>query len=388
MKYEDNIYGTPLAIFYAGTFAVAIFFVLSGFVLSIGYFKSGDENIIKKLAQRRYLRLVIPAAAATLACFLLMSVGASKLIENASTTTASDWLSGTWDFDSSVFHAIYSGFIGIFISGHSAYDNVLWTMRIELLGSFLVFGFLLFLAKSKNRWFGYVLLSILTFNTWYLAFIVGVLLADCYAHGLIHRVKEKARTTVIGLLFAAAIVLGSYPHGSHASDTVYRFLNVHLPGIKMNYEMFYLTVGAALIIVTVLLSTTLQRWLKNPRISILGKYTYSLYLTHLAVIYTVSTTIFIYLHSVMGYTRAVLVAGLLSAPVIWLVSYLFTKYVDQPSIRFASKFAYIYENHDLAGVAKQRATYYAALAGGATKRLQLYIRPLRPTPQPDEAEYQ
>ena len=40
--FEDDIFGTPLSIFYAGTFAVAIFFVLSGFVLSIGYFQTKD----------------------------------------------------------------------------------------------------------------------------------------------------------------------------------------------------------------------------------------------------------------------------------------------------------------------------------------------------------
>jgi len=48
MFLEDNLYQNPLSGLLSGTFAVGIFFVLSGFVLSIGFFQKKDINIIKK----------------------------------------------------------------------------------------------------------------------------------------------------------------------------------------------------------------------------------------------------------------------------------------------------------------------------------------------------
>ena len=43
-RFEDNLFGNPLFGFISGGLAVSIFFALSGFVLSIGYFKKGREK--------------------------------------------------------------------------------------------------------------------------------------------------------------------------------------------------------------------------------------------------------------------------------------------------------------------------------------------------------
>src|SRR4051812_4008381 len=61
MRLEDNLYGNPIMAFLSGSFAVAIFFVLSGFVLSIGFFATKKHEILQKLAAKRYLRLMLPA---------------------------------------------------------------------------------------------------------------------------------------------------------------------------------------------------------------------------------------------------------------------------------------------------------------------------------------
>jgi len=52
MRYEHFLHGNPAMVFLSGTFSVAIFFVLSGFVLSIGFFQTGKLEIIKKLAAK------------------------------------------------------------------------------------------------------------------------------------------------------------------------------------------------------------------------------------------------------------------------------------------------------------------------------------------------
>ena len=75
-----------------------------------------------------------------------------------------------------------------------------------------------------------------------------------------------------------------------------------------------------------------------PRVAILGKYTFALYLTHLVVLYTFACTVFLVLHERMGYNSSVLLTCALSIPVMGVVTVLFEKYVDAPSILF-SKYA-------------------------------------------------
>ena len=48
------------AFFFNGLFAVAIFFVVSGMSLSIGYLSSGDKTNLMRLGFGRYFRLTIP----------------------------------------------------------------------------------------------------------------------------------------------------------------------------------------------------------------------------------------------------------------------------------------------------------------------------------------
>jgi len=354
MRYEDNIHGTPLALLYAGTFAVAIFFVLSGFVLSIGFFQKNDETIIKKLASKRYLRLMLPALASTLICFILIKLGTSVAMDKTAAVTGSSWLNGAWAVDPSIFDAIYSGAIGIFMHGGGFYNSVLWTMKIEFFGSFLVFTFLLIAAKSRYRSVVYLALTVATFNTWYMPFILGMLIADLYSHGWFERIRKWSLLSP--LLVLGAVILGGYPHRS-AKDTMYEFMTIHIEGYKLNNEMFFLTVGATMLVIAVLLSARLGRLMRSRRISGLGKYTFSLYLVHLGVIYTVATPVFVGLYDSLGYNVAAILAILAVLPVVWAATVLFEKFIDDPSIRFSKYISDVYDDRrEFVGMAKLRRT--------------------------------
>ena len=51
---------TPVKVLYAGQLWVQIFFILSGFVLPMNYFKTGRPTAITGGTFRRYLRLMLP----------------------------------------------------------------------------------------------------------------------------------------------------------------------------------------------------------------------------------------------------------------------------------------------------------------------------------------
>src|SRR5687767_11167726 len=60
---ELTIAKTPLNIFFNGGFAVSVFFVLSGFVLSYKFHLSGSRQLLTTYAAKRYFRLLLPVAA-------------------------------------------------------------------------------------------------------------------------------------------------------------------------------------------------------------------------------------------------------------------------------------------------------------------------------------
>ena len=367
-RFEDNIFGTPFTLAFAGTFAVASFFVLSGFVLTIGFFQTKNIYIIKKLAAKRYLRLMIPALATTLICYLLIKLGAPNLLKEVTEITQSQWLSWQLNFDANIFDAIYSGTIGVFIEGSSRYNNVLWTMLTEFLGSFLVFAFVLLFGASRHRWIAYVMAIFLTFNSWFLPFIIGMAIADLYTAGYFDKLKRTAWWTYS--LVPVALILGAFPLFD-AQATGYGFIDKLLEGTGINGQMLLLTIGAAMLILAVITNSNLSKLLEMPRISILGKYTFALYLVHIPVMYSVVFLAFISLYPLLGYNLAVLATFVVSIPVLWIVTILFEKYIDAPAVRLASSAARMFEKDESLEIKKHVGNILSILS-----KLQIiFLRP-------------
>lgn len=335
IHFEDNVYGQPFMGLLYGTFSVAIFFVLSGFVLSVGFFTTKNEQVIQKLAAKRYLRLMLPALASILLTWAILAFGLGAYKLHAQEVTQSDWLIGLWSFVPNFGDALWQGVIGIF-QGNVEYNPVLWTMKYELIGSFIIFGSLMLFGKNKYRPVLYVLLALAFYRTWYFGFIIGMILADQYASG-----RFPFRATNKGLLMVAlvfGVVLGGYMPGVG----FYQYIHMNWLDDGQN-QIFFITVGAALVVVCSLVLGWLRRIFASRFVSGLGKYTFSLYLVHKAVLFTVTAAAFTYSlhHFGFGYNKAALFAMGVSIPFVALATYLFEKYVDAPSIRLSGKFSYV-----------------------------------------------
>jgi peptidoglycan/LPS O-acetylase OafA/YrhL len=211
-------------------------------------------------------------------------------------------------------------------------------MMTEFLGSFLVFGFALLFANSKYRWLLYGVACLITFNTWFLAFVIGMLFADLYSNGLI--TQKKRGMGMFGVLLGG-ILLGGYPL-ANPKGTVYQFITFPYFA-PLNHQALYTILGACLVVYTVISTKQIARVLGHKRISILGRYTFSLYLVHMSILFTFTTGIFLYLNTFMGYNKSVLLSLLLSIPFLWMAAWAFEKYIDNPSIRFARYCANIYQ---------------------------------------------
>jgi peptidoglycan/LPS O-acetylase OafA/YrhL len=328
--YELFFYMTPLSVLFNGNFMVCIFFVLSGYILSYKYFLTNTKPNIVTASLKRYIRLGLPVFATIVLAYTLMKL---QLLFHHEITyiTKSEWLTRLWQFTPNIAHMLKSGLYGALVNGDSAYYTNLWTMEIEFKGSLLTYLFLVLFIGKKYRYIMYIPLIIAFINTYYLAIILGVLLADStlrYREEL-----QKSHIPKIGLLLLSGIGLffGSYP--ITAAETKIRpFLDIQ--GISSIQDIQFLhTLGALIILIVVVCSKTVQRFLSKRVPLFLGSISYALYLTHLLIIGSFSSYIFKQLITTFSYYTSFALMFLLSFPLVILTAYIFTKLVDAPAIK-------------------------------------------------------
>ena len=124
--------------FLNGTLAVCVFFVISGFSLSIRYLETGDGRGLGRIAAGRYLRLALPILAICAITYVLLVSG---LIPPAAQRPAP--LDQFLGFHADARAAVRaSRLLKVFVaySGAETYDPPLWTMTYEFFGSFMVFA--------------------------------------------------------------------------------------------------------------------------------------------------------------------------------------------------------------------------------------------------------
>ena len=315
---EDFASRSVLSVLWDGNFAVCIFFVLSGFVLSHKFFLKKEHEIITASAVKRYFRLAIPVAFSVLVAFVLMKF---SLFYNqpAGDIAGSGWLTSFWKFQPDFMDSLRQAFIGTFFSNSFDYNIVLWTIAREFVGSFLIFGFLAIFGKAKNRYWAYIAAILVFLQTYYLAFVLGMMLSDFIAHErtLLRHIDPKKiiRTTCLLL----GLFLGSFPTGRDPQETMYAFMN--FPWMT-DAGTLYHTLGAFLLMVVLLESRRMQKFFSFRYFLFLGEISFAMYLLHFIILGSFSSFVFLKLQPIMVYRDAVLLTSAASLPIILFASYI------------------------------------------------------------------
>jgi len=334
-KYRSNwevpISNSFLNIFYNGNFAVCIFFILSGYVLSHKFFTSKNSEIITASASKRYFRLFIPVFFSTAIAFILLKL---SLIYTQPTAvlSGSAWLNTIFTKTPGFGDFIYQSFIGTFFQHQSGYNVVLWTMTYELFGSFLIFAFMALFGKIKNRYLFYLATALIFFNGYYLSFILGLILSDIMSQSknILNYVAEHK--IFRNMLLIIGLLLGSYPTENNISGTYYSWLN--FIKIDQPFILFH-TIGAFLIMAVLLNSPKIQAFLSKKYFYWLGQISFSMYLLHILIISSFSSYLFIQLTHHLSYKLAFLISFALSLPLLFLLAYLFHKYIDAKAVKYS-----------------------------------------------------
>jgi peptidoglycan/LPS O-acetylase OafA/YrhL len=317
---------SPLAVAHSGAFAVVVFFVLSGFVLA--HSALADPQAVPAAALRRYFRLAGPVLASVLLSYGLLRAG---LYRNGAATAAgaSAWLGGWYQFTPQLLTgpmaAVPRALVGTFANGGGTpFNNVLWTMSVELPGSLLVFATVALVGRMRNRWVLYAIAG------WVLAgrdsllfdFLLGLALCDLYRSGKTIDLPPWAAAP----LLAAAAVLATHRTAALGDD--------QLPGLSASQ-----TVAASLVVMVPLLSPSLRRWADARPLAWLGRISFGLYLAHMLVIASVGSAAYVALRRSAGWPHD---AAALAAAGATLVASLaggwgVYRLADRPSVRLGRR---------------------------------------------------
>ena len=264
-------------IWYSGDFAVQLFFVLSGFVLSISFVRGGGLESIRSAAVRRYFRLVVPIAACVLLSYLLLRMGlyCNREAAIASGQTADSWLGRWFNFPASLPRAIDEGLYRALFAFNidNTYNNVLWTMQAEFAGSFFVFGFLALFGGLRNRWLVYCVVGAVLIRqemVSYFAFLAGMALCDAMAG----RLPVRNRPLAGAALALTGILVGGTTHA---------WLQGWVEWTPKRLAIFNRPLGAVLLLYGVIRAGWVRAVLHSRPLVFLGHLSFPLYLAHLLV---------------------------------------------------------------------------------------------------------
>jgi peptidoglycan/LPS O-acetylase OafA/YrhL len=325
--YIDNF---PFAVIQDGSAAVSIFFVLSGLVLSLSYFRKAESGyrlskVLGPFIIKRIARIVLPFAAILLTSLWLKHT----LFQPVQTIPPeSGWAQSFWRNQDTLRHLIRQAFL--VYPTLADQDRLIpqdWTLTVELNLSFLV-PFLILIAVQSS--FGLVFLAIVCVELFrvqeYLYhFVAGILMAKFYSQ--LRQWQEDSNGWSKWTVFSLGFVLYGYRY-------FLKYLPVALQ-ISEGWIRDITGLGAAVLIIAIAGSERLQDILHTRILTGLGRISYSFYLTHFAVLMCFSPR-FVALINRRGIIEPTLANLLgLSATVATTVvlSALSYRYIELPSIQ-------------------------------------------------------
>lgn len=335
-----SVFHTPFTFFYRGQFAVLLFFILSGYVLTLGCVRKAFSNpdYIAIAASKRYLRLGIPTATSVLICYLAVTLGLVPVIVEGPTPKLMDMPAQGLQFASAVASALYKSML----FGDQTFNYVLWTIKIEFYGSLLIFAAFALLGRNRMLHIavcGALFLYLQTRSIYvnmYSYFFLGALLARIDFAALQARHYSRAAS-------AALLVAGCYLGGYYEGSASYLWLEPLAAALRQlapqaNIQVVYTGLAAALVIVAVLLARKdglLNACLNTKPVLMLGKLSFSVYLLHPIILSSLGKFIYIEMGRTAGSVLACLVAVIGAT---YLLSHFFFRYVDTPSIKLSDSF--------------------------------------------------
>lgn len=363
-------------LFSGGHLSVAIFFVVSGYVLSakplslihLGETVKLADNLGSSLF-RRWLRLYIPVIGTTfvwMTSWHLFNIRSSNKIAPIpeSTYFGEIW---KWYCDFKNYSFVFGG------DPWNAYNDHTWSIPLEFRGSIIVYTCLLAFSRcSRNArlWCeaGLIFYFHSVVDGWYCGlFVMGMLLCDLdllakrnHLPQILYRLKPL-RGWIFYVLFAVALYLGGVP--SNANDLEYLekspgwYYLSWKPQAFWSLQWFFRFWAATFVVVSIPRISWLKAFFEARFCQHLGRISFGFYLIHGPVLWSLGDRLYAasgrirpeHIGVVPGWINLLPLPGygpfglelnflvpqlILLAVTLWLAE-LATKIFDEPSLRFS-----------------------------------------------------
>lgn len=350
MSYPANKIAVSFVMaFFDGSFAVMLFWVLSGVVLSLKYFQFlSDLNRLQIRryllcsAFKRYFRLLIPILLSAIAGYILLHHNlffTDELSLRYSGEYAS-WLKALFPTYSNIYALFQSVFFDTFFNydKEASYNPVLWTMEKEYIGSMVLFAFLWWFGDSKWRCtlcIVFITIFVSLRLSWLAAFFSGIIISDYYIR---YKREEEAflesRVAMICRFFIQNI--------QHIFVVlVILILLIILIGLP-NYKGVMDLILASFFVVFSLLARPFKSFLSSTPLLWLGKISFGLYLSHFLLITSLSSFVYLQVIEDWGYTASAwfvtVMTLIISLPLGWGVYVIGDKQGVRLSLWIVKKF--------------------------------------------------
>ncbi|AEO66401.1 60c497f8-16fd-4311-847e-1e5223ffc4fe [Thermothielavioides terrestris] len=365
--------------FIGGHIAVAVFFVISGYVLSVkplSLIHAGEHlKLFDNLASaffRRWFRLYIPLIITTLVYVTSWHLFG---IWNAACEPKQTIGEELWNW-----YVQFKNFSFLFKEGWPwvDYNAHLWSIPLEMRGSLIIFTACIALSRATTKARLLCLLALVFYflyvvDGYYCAYFVAGMLqcdldllakSDGYFPRFLRRL-EPYKTVIYYHLFFIGMYLGGVPAETTKFERLqespgWQWLSYLKPQAVFDYKWFYLFFGGNIMVACAPRIGWLKRFFESRFCQFLGRIAFALYLVHGPILYTLGDRVYYAVGFVreandghekvahwanlfplpktgpLGLEIAFLLPNIILLPLtLWTAEFV-TRMVDEPAVKFSA----------------------------------------------------
>lgn len=310
---------------------------MSGFVLSFScLIKCNEIDYLRVAINKRFLRLAIPVSGSILISYFLMNL---SMFSYSNIDIVSP-LVNAYSKTPSVTEFIKAFFYESIIFGDGKFNYVLWTINIELFGSFFVYFLLISIGYDirKIRFVSFCILILALFlqNNTFIIYM-GLFSVGIFMSTFILNKPNKTYNQTYALL---VIVFGLYLWGYSWNSASYEYLANLLTKIQNEFNLVIYwpiiipSIGATLILSSIFVNAKVLATLNKNIFTTIGKYSFSIYLIHTFVLAIIAPKI--YLLNTNNIIKSFITAFLTICITLFVSKYYY-QYIDKKTIEILRK---------------------------------------------------
>lgn len=339
---EAKIARTPFNIFsWGGVAGVCIFFTISGFLIAYNFYKKGKSYDINYII-KRYFKLMIPVLLSAVVIFFIIK---SRIFRTDYLVKMYDSIglrNSYSEYNSTLVSVIWESIINLFRTSSFPTNPPMWTMKYELIYSIASALLINVIGNHKKRYYLYLLILLITLNSYFLCFILGIILCDLwFNHKKMLDSLNRFDLKFILLIISLFLLSSTY---ANQGTFYYSILNNLFNGI--DYLVVFHSFGAAALILYFLLSEIAKKIFSKKILLYLGSQSLYIYLFHWIILNTISMYIVFVLDKYLRYYQSSLISFIISFIILMLVSNYIGRYISKITNFVLNKIYFLFSRNE------------------------------------------